>query len=316
VERHWTITAGAAGARLDAFLRAQLPFLSRRELADALAEGCFTTNGRPARKGARLTEGDVVKFSGTSARLSKLPIPNLELRVPVIYEDASLLALNKPAGMDCHGFSGQDDATLANFLVARRPELSKVGNSRWEAGLVHRIDRDTSGLLLVAKHQAVFDALRGQFRRRAIKKIYLALVQGCTAEQGRIAFPLMHDPRDRRKMRAAMAPRKGARKHKVWPALTHYRKLGEHKSLSFLHLEMETGVTHQLRAHLALIGHPIVGDALYSAAEQETFGLARQFLHASELRFMHPVSSKAMSLKAALPEDLRAILTRLKMQLG
>jgi 23S rRNA pseudouridine1911/1915/1917 synthase len=315
MKRHWTVSAGVAGSRLDAFLRAQLPFLSRRELQEALTEKCFTVQGRPARKGDRLTEGDVVEFTGSTIRLSDVPIPNPELRVPVIYEDAALLTVNKPAGMDCHGFSGQDDATLANFLVARWPELTGVGKNRWEPGLVHRIDRETSGLVLVAKHQAVFDALRSQFRRRAVTKRYLALVHGSTRAAGTIAFPLVHDLKDGRKMRVALGLKKSAIGPKVWPALTRYRKLGEQKEFSFLLLEMETGVTHQLRVHLASIGHPIAGDLLYGAADQDRLGVARHFLHASELRFSHPVSRKTMTLEAPLPEELEGLLKRLKMQL-
>jgi 23S rRNA pseudouridine1911/1915/1917 synthase len=317
VERYWTVRADDAGSRLDAFLRAQLPFLSRRELDNALREGCFTTNGRPARKGARLAEGDLVQFNGPTARLFEAPVANLELPVPVIYEDSSLLALNKPSGMDCHGFSGMDGKTLANFLVAHWPELASVGKSRWEPGLVHRIDRDTSGLVLVAKNQAVFNKLRSQFRRRAVQKIYLALVWGSTPEKGSIHFPLAHDPRDRRKMRAAVITSgKSVPKHKIWPALTHYVKVGEKNSLSLLQLEMESGVTHQLRAHLALIGHPIVGDALYGSDDRQSFSLQRHFLHASELRLMHPVSNKALELEAPLPQELSAFLTGLKIQLS
>lgn len=316
MKRHWTVTAGDAGSRLDAFLRAQLPFLSRRELDEALNERCFTTNGRPARKGDRLAQGDVVEFTGSPVRLSDVPIPNPELRVPLIYEDADLLAVNKPAGMDCHGFSGQDNATLVNFLVARWPELTGVGRNRWEPGLAHRIDRDTSGIVLVAKHQVVFNQLRSQFRHRAVTKKYFALVHGSTPAAGKIALPLAHDREDPRKMRAALAPQKSATGSKAWPAVTHYRKVGEQNGLSFLQLEMETGVTHQLRAHLAFIGHPIAGDLVYGAGGQERLGLARHFLHASELRFSHPVSKTAMTLKAPLPRELNAILKRLKIRLS
>jgi 23S rRNA pseudouridine1911/1915/1917 synthase len=305
--------AGDAGSRLDAFLRAQLPFLSRRELQDALSEGCFTTNGRPARKGCRLAQGDVVRFSGPSATLSSAPIPNLQLRVPVIYEDASLLAFHKPAGMACHGFSGRDDETLANFLVAHWPELAKVGTNRWEPGLVHRIDRATSGLVLAAKTQLIFTAMRSQFRRRVVRKKYLALVSGFTAEAGTIASPLAHDPKDRRKMQVVTTGRIETER-KLWPALTRYQKLGAQKGVSFLQLEMETGVTHQLRAHLASIGHCIVGDELYATDLQETFGLRRHFLHASELRFMHPVTRRVVHLEAPLPAELVGVLQRLNIQ--
>lgn len=316
MKRSWRVSAADAGSRLDAFLRAQLPFLSRRELDDALGEGCFTTNDCPVSKGERLAEGDMVQFAGPAVRLSNAPIPNVELSVPVIYEDASWCALNKPAGMDCHGFSGRDDKTLVNFLVARWPELAGVGKSCWEPGLVHRIDRDTSGLVLVAKNQVVFDELRSQFRHRAVKKMYLALVQGSIAKEGTIAFPLAHDLNDRRKMRAVIALRKSALKHKVWPAVTYYRKIGEKKGMSLLQLEMKTGVTHQLRVHLASIGHPIVGDALYNKPEQETLRLSRHFLHASELRFIHPVFRNVVKLQAPLPVDLIAVLSRLKIKLN
>jgi 23S rRNA pseudouridine1911/1915/1917 synthase len=313
VERHWTIKAGEAGSRLDAFLRAQLPFVSGRELDKALAQGCFMTNGRPTRKGARLAEGDVVKFSGPPAKLSRGPIPNEQLRVPLIYEDQHLLAFNKPAGMDCHGFSGDDQATLANFVVARRPEIIGVGKSRWQPGLVHRIDRDTSGLVLVAKDQRTFEDLADQFRHRVVRKRYLALVQGSAPEHGQIALALAHDPSDRRKMRGVTVPRRHGTRIKAWPALTSYQKLGDKGGVSFLQLEMSTGVTHQLRAHLAFIGHPIVGDLLYGASTQECFGLKRHFLHASQLSFTHPVSSAEMSLQAPLPRELKAVLARLKL---
>ena len=315
VKRSWTVMVDDAGSRLDAFLRAQLPFLSRRELDDALRQSWFTANGRPARKGYRVAEGDVVQFSGPVAKLCTAPVPNLKLDVPIVYEDASLIALDKPAGMDCHGFSGGDQETLANFLLARWPELVGIGKNRWEAGLVHRIDRDTSGLVLAARSQAVFDEMRLQFRRRKVVKIYFALVWGSTDIEGAIAFALAHDPRDRRKMAATVAPGRNAPDQKKWPALTRYRKLAEQNGMSFLKLEMETGVTHQLRVHLATIGHPIVGDTLYGAEARENFGLCRHFLHAGELRFVHPVLRRPTALKAPLPGELMRVIERLTIRL-
>jgi 23S rRNA pseudouridine1911/1915/1917 synthase len=315
LQRSWVVTADRAGLRLDAFLRAPLPFLSRRELEEAMREQYFSINGRRARKGDRVMEGDVVQFNGPVEWLSPTPIPNPRLAVPVIYEDAQLLALNKSAGMDCHGFSGRDDDSLVNFLLAHWPELSGIGKSRWEPGLVHRLDRETSGVVLVAKTQAAFADLRRQFRRRAVKKKYLALVWGNVDEEGTIAFPLAHDFKDERKMQAIVVPGHRAPKDKVWPALTHYRKVCERRGLSFLELEMETGVTHQIRAHLAAIDHPVVGDALYSVAGRETFGLRRHFLHAKELRMTHPVSRRSVKLEAPLPDELAAVLARLKMNL-
>jgi 23S rRNA pseudouridine1911/1915/1917 synthase len=316
LERSWSVSANYAGVRLATFLRARLPFLSRRELEGALSEQCFTVNGRRARKGDRIARGDLVRFTGQATWLWPGPIPNPRLAVPVIHEDAHLLAFDKPAGMDCHGFSGRDDATLVNFLLAGWPELSGVGTNRWEPGLVHRLDRDTSGLVLVAKTQAAFDNLRRQFRRRGVKKTYQALVWGRTPEAGNIAFPLAHDHRDERKMRAILSGAAPKAKKKIWRASTHYRKLGEQQGLSLLELGMETGVTHQLRAHLAAITHPIVGDRLYGADRQETFGLRRHFLHSAELQLIHPGSNRLLTLTASLPPELVAVLARLNMKLS
>jgi 23S rRNA pseudouridine1911/1915/1917 synthase len=233
-----------------------------------------------------------------------------------VHEDLHLLAFNKPAGMNCHSFSGRDDDSLTNYLLAHWPELSGIGKSRWEPGLVHRLDYDTSGIILVARTQSAFDDLCCQFRRRAVNKKYLALVWGATAQQGTIDFPLAHDPNDNRKMQVVAAPEARARKRRVWPALTHFRKLCKQCGLSLLELEMQTGVTHQLRAHLAAIGHPIVGDRLYGAGREETFGLQRHFLHAAELRFTHPGSKNSFTLTAPLPDDLLAVLDRFKIPHG
>jgi 23S rRNA pseudouridine1911/1915/1917 synthase len=308
VERRWISSDVETGLRLDAFLHARLPFLSRRELQRAIGEACFTVNGRPARKGARLVEGDVVAYAGPAAQLADAPAGNSKLYVPVIHEDAALVALNKPASMDCHGFSGRDQSTLVNFVLARWPELAGVGRNRWDPALVHRIDRETSGLVLVAKSDNAYIHLRRQFRRGAVQKIYLALVHGTAPARATIAWPLTHDTGDKRKMRAVTAAR--AHSTRLWPALTAYEKLCERQGLSLLRLEMRTGVTHQLRAHLAAAGHPIVGDLLYGAPPENP-GLARHFLHAGELRFVHPVSQNAMVLKAGLAPELKLLLQRL-----
>ncbi len=313
VERRWTIGEEHKGCRLDAFLRVRLPFLSRRELDNALQAQCFTVNGQWARKGDRLAQGDVVAFIGPAARLSEVPSPNLSLAVPVVYEAADLIALNKPAGMDCHGFSGRDDATLANFLLARWPEVSGIGASRWEPGLVHRLDRETSGLILVAKTQAAFDELRRQFRYRQVKKRYLALVWGSAAEGGTIRYSITHDSKDKRKMRAVLSQTSRPAKQKMWRATTRYKKLGERQGLSLLELEMETGVTHQLRVHLAAIDHPVVGDVLYGPSLSIPFELDRHFLHASALQFLRPKSKNPLLLEAPLAAELTALLARINL---
>jgi 23S rRNA pseudouridine1911/1915/1917 synthase len=244
--------------------------------------------------------------------LAAVPTPAAELDVPVVYEDETILVLNKPAGMATHGFSARDNSTLANFLAARWPELLHVGKSRWEPGLVHRLDVETSGLLLVAKNQTAYKRLREQFRRREVKKTYWALVWGDADANGQINFPLAHDTRDERRMRV-VTQTGGARRTRVWRALTRYRKLGAAKGVSLLEIDMATGVTHQIRAHLAAIGHPIVGDGLYGPEHKEVFGLIRHFLHAKGLQFFHPDQHRVIKLDAELPQELYEVLKRLGM---
>jgi len=297
---------------VDSFARRCLPHLSRREIERAIADGYFRVDGKVTKKGRALRPGDTLVFEGPAHWLAAAPLPDFEITVPIIYEDASLLALNKPAGMATHGFSGRDTKTLANFLLARWPELAKVGLSRWEPGLVHRLDRETSGLVLVAKNQAAFDDLRRQFRRRQVVKKYLALVWGKTTPQGQIEAPLAHDRGDPRKMAPVRSTRE--KMPKAWPAVTRFRTLGRAAGTSLLEIEMASGVTHQIRVHLASHGHPIVGDLLYGGATAKTFGLRRHFLHAHRLEFHHPADGRIVRLEAPLPAELREVLARLDLK--
>jgi 23S rRNA pseudouridine1911/1915/1917 synthase len=308
--RSWRVPAELTRLRLDSFIRRCLPHLSRREVGKAIAGKHFTVNGKTAKKGQFLRPGDAVRFSGPAPWLAAQPPPDFDLDMPIVYEDSSLLALNKPAGIATHGFSARSTKTLANFLLARWPELADVGASRWEPGLVHRLDRETSGLVLAAKSQAAFEHLRLQFRRRQVVKKYLALVWGKTAGEGVVENSLEHDPGDPRRMRP-VRERPGKAKRKAWRAVTRFRALGESAGMSLVEIEMRTGVTHQIRAHLASIGHPIVGDFLYGASADETFGLDRHFLHASRVEFCHPQDGRTMKLTADLPEELRDALARL-----
>jgi len=306
----WSVPAELKSIRLDAFVRRCLPHLSRHEIDKAIGEKLFLVNGRVGKKGERLSAGDGLVFTGPVNWLADRPRPSAEFDIPVIYEDAEVLALDKPAGVATHGFSARDGVTVANFIAARWPELLNVGKSRWEPGLLHRLDIETSGLLLVAKTNPAFDQLRGQFRRRAIRKIYWALVWGDAESQGEIALPLAHDSRDRRRMRVTQ-PSENAQRQRAWPALTRYRKLGAAQGLSLLEIEMATGVTHQIRVHLAALGHGIVGDDLYGAAHAQAFGLQRHFLHAKGLEFTHPSEQRGVKLDAPLAPELGEVLRRL-----
>lgn len=307
----WTVRAGQGSIRLDAFVRRCVPHLSMREIRRAIDAGEFCVDDRSARKGARLFGGQVITFNGSLHLLAAGPLPRSECKVQVLYEDDQILVVDKPAGMATHGFSGKATDTLANFLVAHRPAVARVGTSRWEPGLVHRLDRDTSGIVLIAKEQPAFENLRNQFRRRLVRKGYLALVWGKTDRTGVIAYPLAHDRRDRRKMTALMAETRGRSKARRWPAVTRFRTVGRSKELSLVAVEMETGVTHQIRAHLSAIGHPVAGDPLYGGDRPGSLGLGRQFLHACYLGCRHPGSGKQIELECPLPAELKEVLDRL-----
>lgn len=309
IPKSWIVPT-AEEIRLDAFARRCLPHLSRREIANAIREGMFFVNGRMSKKGDPLRSGDELVFRGPENWLAAQPSPNESLVIPIVYEDESILALDKPAGVATHGFSGRDESTLANFLAAKRPGLIEVGKIRWEPGLMHRLDGDTSGLVLVAKTQAAFVHLERQFRLRQIQKTYLALVWGSTDAHGAIEFPLSHDSNDKRRM-SAVTSAAGRKKQKTWLAVTRYQRLGTARGLTLLEVEMETGVTHQIRIHLAAIGNPIVADALYGEPAAENFGLTRHFLHASKLVFEHPNDGRTITVHTDIPVELRVVLNRL-----
>ena len=238
--------------------------MSRQELRRAIAENLFLVNGRVARKGDCVSSGDRLSFVGPAALLSETPAPSPQLEISIVYEDDAILAVDKPAGVATHGFSGRDAPPWRIFLPPNGRRLLNIGKSRWEPGLVHRLDIETSGVVLVAKTQAVFDRLREQFRRREIKKTYFALVWGKPLERGTIELALAHDRGDRRRMVVVERPERSPDR-RVWRAITHYRLVGSSRGLSLLEVEMETGVTHQIRVHLSSNGYPIVGDTLYGA---------------------------------------------------
>jgi len=310
--RFWLSPEGAPAIRLDQFLRQCLPHLSRFEIHRAIADKFLRLNGRIARKGDRVNGGDRLEFVGPLDLLADAPPAAPQMQIPIIYEDQSILAVDKPAGVATHGFSGRDSATFANFLAAHRPELLHIGKSRWEPGLVHRLDIETSGIVVIAKTQDAFDSLREQFRRREVKKNYLALVWGQPLDHGTIELALAHDRGDKRRMVAVRQPERSTG-GRIWRAITHFRVIASARDTSLLAVEMETGVTHQIRVHLSANGYPIVGDALYGADYPETLGLTRHFLHAHSLTLRHPVTGNPLNVVAELPVQLREILRRIEM---
>lgn len=311
-EVSWIVPPEIRAIRLDAFVRRCLPHLSQREAHKAIEAGAFWVADRRGRKGDRLSAGQRLSFRGEPHWLAATPLPRPDLDLVIRYEDESIIVVDKPAGIPTHGFSGRETRSLANFLAAVRPDLRGVGRSPWEPGLINRLDRGTSGLVLAAKQPAAFAALRAQSQHGAIKKTYWALVWGITEEQGTIALPLAHDRKDRRKMvTVAQAVRRVSSPR--WPAITRFRRRLSAQGFSLVEIAIERGVTHQIRVHLQAAGHPIVGDPLYSGGREDRFALGRQFLHAYRMEFAHPSDGRAIGVESSLPDELRRVLAELGM---
>jgi 23S rRNA pseudouridine1911/1915/1917 synthase len=295
-----TLTVGDVppARRLDAFVHATMPALSRRLVHRLIADGDVRVNGRRVPKGERLRPGDAVTLPALPGSIA----PEPELALPVAYEDDWLVAVEKPGGMPGHALDPRQRGTAAAFLLARNPEMATVGDPL-APGLVHRLDTGTSGLLLAARTAAAHAAARAALRARAVEKRYLAVVEGVAhALDGRLVrLPLAHDPRDRRRM----APVTGAAR--AWPAesaLAVVRGTGER---TLLEVTIRTGVTHQVRVHLARLGHPVVGDVLYGARPAE-LPRGRHALHACRLTLTHPASGRPLVIVSALPAELARLV--------
>ena len=292
-----TLSVGAGAVRLDTFLRGALPAMSRRLVRRLIAEGAVCVNGRPAVKGVRVAPGDRVTLPDLPATIT--PEPGLALAV--LHEDDALVALDKPGGIPGHALDPRQRGTAAAFLLARYPEMADVGDPL-APGLVHRLDSGTSGLLVAARTRAAHCALRAALRARAVEKRYLAWVAGDASalDGARVALPLAHDPRDRRRMLPATA------RVRAWPAETRLAIVAAGRERSLVEATILTGVTHQVRVHLAARGHPVLGDVLYGGAPA---GLprGRHALHAAGLTLPHPTDGRPLSLSALLPADLAAL---------
>lgn len=295
------VEADCGGMRLDVFLSRQLPSLSRRAAQVAIANGDVRINGRMARKGSSLRVGDRVGLATDITAVEALS-PNPDLPISILYEDSELVAVDKPAGIATHALRPDETTTVANFLLARYPEMRSIGAPPLEAGLVHRLDTDTSGVLLAARTAAAFVKLRQQFREHSVTKEYAALVRGDVNSSGSVRTNLAHDPRNRSRMRPVLsddAPDRGR------PAVTHYKPRQRFGDATLLAVQIETGVMHQIRAHLASIGHPVIGDRLYS---RDVAPAPRQLLHASRLEVEHPSEGGRVSISCPLPPDFEAQL--------
>ncbi len=302
-----TVPAAGSGMRLDVFLAGCVPHCSRRIAQRVIAAGEVRVNGRRVRKAHALAAGDAVELPDGLYESPPLQ-PNPNLSVPVLYEDAVLIAIAKPAGMPSHALRADESDTAANFLLARYPELSGVGRTDREAGIVHRLDTDTSGVLLAARTAAAYRALRRQFAAHEVGKQYAAVVHGDVAADGVVRRPLGHDRHNRRKMRVCPGTLAGGR-----PAVTHYRPLERFGAYTLLAVEIPTGVMHQIRVHLAWLGHPVVGDRLYGGDRCE-HDPSRHLLHARRLDVMHPLTRRRITLECPPPADFAAFVDRLRAQ--
>lgn len=306
------LLAGPDQERLDRFLAGQVPDLSRSAAQRLIDEGRVTVNGEPARSSYKVRAGDqvVVLLPGDDGVQELRPeaIP-----LHVVYEDDALLVVDKPAGMVVHPAPGHTGGTLANALLAHSPALAGLDlpSSEQRPGIVHRLDRDTSGVILLAKTEKVQRALQQQFKDRRVDKAYLALVHGhLQPAWGRIEAPIGRDPQHRQRMAVLPGGREAVTEYHVleqfaWqtgPAAGMY---------SLVKAEPRTGRTHQIRVHLASVGHAVVGDPVYGRRRTH-LPLERQFLHAGHLGFQHPVTGQRLELDTPLPADLAGVLELLR----
>ncbi len=299
-----TIQEIQAGERIDKLIAAQFDELSRSAVQRLIKEGLITVNGSPVKASYRLEAGDLVQV--------RVPLPQpADIRpeaipLAVLHEDDTLIVVDKPAGMVTHPAYGHTSGTLVNALLAHCPTLAHMDDPE-RAGIVHRLDKDTSGVIVVAKTEASRQALQAQFKARKVQKTYLALVEGHPQpERGIVEAAIGRDPNNRKRMTVLRRGRQ---------AITAYHVLELFDRHSLLQVEPKTGRTHQIRVHMAFLRHPVVGDRVYGYRKQRV-PLKRHFLHAQHIRFLHPQSGQAVEFHADLPVELTELLAHLRRQVS
>lgn len=295
------IEAEDVGQRLDRYLTSILTDLSRTQIQQCISIGAIQVNGQASKAGYALRAGDEVLVAATALAPTASQARPQALPLDIVYEDADILVINKAPGMVVHPAPGHTEDTLVNALLAYYPALA-TSEAEQRPGIVHRLDRDTSGLLIVAKNTRAQAALVGQLQRHEIIKHYISLVEGVVSlDQGSIDAPIGRDPRHRQQMAITALGGREAR--------THFRVMERFGRHTLLLIQLETGRTHQIRVHLKAIGHPVVGDPTYGSGNAiRGVHLQRQFLHASRLQFVHPISTAPLAFESPLPTDLQAVL--------
>ena len=288
------------GRRLDVVLAEKTkPLESRANIQRSIRAGLISINGiTTTRSSTKVISGQIIRFKPTKDYLAPAITPS-ELSLDIVFEDDDIAIIDKPSGMVVHSGAGHLTDTMANAAVTRWPKISSVGDTD-RPGIVHRLDRDTSGLLIIALNPTAYNNLTLMIKKHEIERIYTALVHGHpTSSTGTIDAPIGRDPHHRTRQ----AVNEGGR-----PALTHYEVIREIGQFSFIKVRLETGRMHQIRVHMTAIGHPIAGDQTYGKREGIA-NLSRQFLHASKLTFNHPISSEKISVTSKLPDDLQSAIS-------
>jgi 23S rRNA pseudouridine1911/1915/1917 synthase len=293
----WFVAPEAAGQRLDLHLQSQLPEYSRSRLQDWVRDSHVTVNGKPAKSSMTLKGGEAIVV--TPANLPPLRAEAEDLPIEVLYEDAAVIGINKRAGMVVHAGAGNHSGTLVNALLHHFESLSSAGGDL-RPGIVHRLDKETSGVLVVARTDSAHRHLADQFQSRTVEKIYTALVHGVVqSDTGTIDKPITRDPVRRTRMTCKLSTGRHA--------LTHWKVLRRFSKHTLLEVKIGTGRTHQIRVHLSSLGHPILGDPLYGAPASKILP-NRFFLHATRLEFQSPATGAQVTLQAPLPPELAAII--------
>ena len=281
-----TFAAESACDRLDVFLAERCSDLTRSAVQNLIRQGHARVNGALAKANRRIKAGEIVELTVPSVRTAELRSEDLPL--DIVYEDGDIAVVNKAQGMVVHPAAGNESGTLVNALLFHLTDLAGIGGEM-RPGIVHRIDKDTSGLLVVAKNDAAHRHLAAQIAQKTAGRVYLAIVEGCPkAEAGAVNAPIGRHKTDRKKMAVVADGRS---------AVTHYRVLERYNGFSLLELKLETGRTHQIRVHMAYIGHPVAGDPVYGPNKPK-LGLSAQALHAWQLHLVHPRTGEAMTFCA------------------
>ncbi len=291
------------GIRLDAYIADNMENLSRTAVKRLIEDGNIIVNNKIQKVSYKVHENDEIEINEPEAK--EVSLEAQDIPVDVIYEDSDIIVVNKPKGLVVHPANGNWDGTLVNAIMAIcKDSLSGIGGEI-RPGIVHRLDKDTSGLLIVAKNDEAHINMSNQIKDRQVKKIYYALVRGIVSEnEATINMPIGRSTKDRKKMAVTKTGKE---------AITHFKVLERFNKYTLLEVKIDTGRTHQIRVHLSEIGHPVVGDEVYSNGKNE-FGVKGQLLHAKVLDFKHPITGKDMHLEAELPQEFLDVLDKLRIK--